>query len=244
MKAGRYFDLVRALPMCDWRAITNEKPFVVISPHPDDESLGTGGLIALARRHHQDATVVLVTDGAGSHPNSRSYPRERLIATRRSEMRQAAQVLGLSCDQIYELDFPDTTAPLAGPDFDTAVLTISNIVAATRAQSLFVTWRFDPHCDHEAAAALAEAVRKRRPYLALWAYPVWGWHLDPSTRIPVQVPEGARLAVAEVLEQKRAAIRAHVSQMTGLISDDPNGFCFTETTLAPFLLPYEYFIRV
>ena len=48
--------------------IVGARPFVVLSPHPDDESLGMGGLIALARRNHQDVSIVAVTDGAGSHP--------------------------------------------------------------------------------------------------------------------------------------------------------------------------------
>jgi hypothetical protein len=54
VKAGRYFDLVSSLPVKDWRELTGEEPFVILSPHPDDESLGTGGLITLARRHMPD----------------------------------------------------------------------------------------------------------------------------------------------------------------------------------------------
>src|SRR5215813_8407340 len=45
--------------------------------------------------------------------------------------------------------------------------------------NLFVTWRHDPHCDHEATAVLAKKVRRRHPKIRLWAYPVWGWHLPP-----------------------------------------------------------------
>jgi LmbE family N-acetylglucosaminyl deacetylase len=99
-------------------------------------------------------------------------------------------------------------------------------------------------CDHEAAAVLAENVRQRHPYLTLWAYPIWGWHLAASAPIPAPAPQGAKLAIDEVMEQKRNAIRAHTSQMTSLIADDPDGFRFTEETLAPFLQPYEYFIEV
>jgi LmbE family N-acetylglucosaminyl deacetylase len=244
VRAGHYFDLVRSLPIGDWRDLTDEKPFVVISPHPDDESLGAGGLIALARRYRQEAVVILLTDGSGSHPKSRDYPRERLIQTRRSELREAAQVLGLTSDHLHELGLPDTAAPTAGPTFDKTAQAISDIITKMQARSLFVTWKFDPHCDHEAAALLAEQVRRQSPDLKLWAYPIWGWHLSPSAQLIAPIPHGIKLAIDQVMEQKRAAIDAHRSQMGSLISDDPNGFCFTDETLKPFLQPYEYFIEV
>ncbi|MDB5654757.1 MAG: LmbE-like protein, partial [Tardiphaga sp.] len=102
----------------------------------------------------------------------------------------------------------------------------------------------DPHCDHEATARMAEAVRRKLPDLKLWAYPIWGWHLDPASSLDRPEPTGFRLDISEHQACKRAAVAAHVSQMTDLIYDDPDGFCFTERTLAPFLGPFEYFIEV
>ena len=244
MNASRYFRQVNALPVKDWRELTDEKPFVVLSPHPDDESLGAGGLIALARRHDRDVAVVLLTDGSKSHPNSQAYPRDRLIATRRSELAEAGRILGLVPDRIFELGFPDAGTPTMGPDFERSVEDVGHILAASGARSLFVTWKHDPHCDHEAAARLAEELRRRHPFLKLWWYPIWGWHLPPSQTVPAPAPEGVRLAIEEVLPQKRAAIEAHVSQLTDLIDDDPDAFRLTTETLAPFLRPYEYYIEV
>jgi LmbE family N-acetylglucosaminyl deacetylase len=244
MNAARYFEHVKMLPVKDWRELTGEQPFVVLSPHPDDESLGAGGLIALARRNHQDITVILVTDGSGSHPGSLIYPRDRLVATRRSEFEEAGRILGLIPNCLHELGFVDAKSPIEGPEFEEAANTVCEIVRKTGAQSLFVTWRHDPHSDHVAAAALAAEVLRRYPYLKLWAYPIWGWHLAPNTTIPAAAPRGLRLAIDEVQTQKRAAIQAHASQVTDLISDDPKGFRFTVETLAPFLGAYEYFIEV
>ena len=244
MIASSFFDLVRNLPIRDWRHLTGEQPFVVLSPHPDDESLGTGGLIALARRHDQDVAVILLTDGSKSHPNSTTYPRERLIATRRSELNAAGHILGVAPERLIELGLPDASAPLDGPDFDLSVERIEAVIASIGARSLFVTWEHDPHCDHEAAAHLAKEIRIRHPQLKLWSYPVWGWHLSPSQTVSAPTPTGLRLAISHVLPQKRAAIEAHISQMTDLIDDDPDGFRFTPETLEPFLRPYEYYIEV
>jgi LmbE family N-acetylglucosaminyl deacetylase len=243
MNLGTYFGLVDALPIGVLRDLT-ERPIVVLSPHPDDESLGTGGLIALAGRRHQDATVISLTDGSGSHPNSRTFPRERLISTRRSELVEAARILGVAPDRIIELGLPDTAAPKSGPDFERAVTRVLQIVTASGADSLFVTWEHDPHCDHEAAACLAKQIRRLIPGLKLWAYPVWGWHISADQPITAPPPAGLRLLIDDVLPVKRAAIAAHASQMTDLIDDDPSGFRFTKAQLAPFLRPFEYYVEV
>ena len=244
MNAGQFLELIDDLPLGDWRTLTGGSPFVVLSPHPDDESLGAGGLIALARQQGTDVAVVLVTDGSMSHPNSHAYPRGRLVATRRAELVEAARILGVAEERLFELGLEDTAVPLEGPAFEKALEAVGSIVMKIGARNLFVTWEHDPHCDHEAAARLARALRQKNPTLRLWFYPVWGWHLPPSQEVVAPAPVGYRLDIKEVLAQKRAAIAAHVSQMTDLIDDDPEGFRFDEKSLAPFLRPLEYFLKV
>jgi len=57
---------------------------LVLAPHPDDEVLGCGGLLALASRDRADARVVVVSDGGMGGD----------AAVREVESRQAAAVLG------------------------------------------------------------------------------------------------------------------------------------------------------
>jgi len=244
LTAGEYLEIIRQLPRGSLRGLTGGEPFVLLSPHPDDESLGAGGMIAAACAAGQRVEVVVVTDGAGSHPRSKRYPRERLVALRQAEVEAAGSLLGLPPDHVTHLMLPDTAAPSEGPMFEAAVNTIVSVCAAAGAGSLFVTWDADPHCDHQATARMAVAVRERLPDIKLWAYPIWGWHLDPAAPLDLPGPHGFRLDISPQQRAKRAAIDAHVSQMINLIDDDPDGFRFTETTLAPFLGPYEYFIEV
>lgn len=244
MQAGDYLALIKQMPLGAVQTLTRDSPFVILSPHPDDETLGAGGLICQACAQGEAANVIVLTDGSGSHPRSKLFPRNRLVALRQTEVETAASLLGLPCKRVHHLGLVDTQAPKSGPAFDSAVNQIMNIVKSTESKSLFVTWGYDPHCDHEAAALLAKAIRRLVPEIMLWAYPVWGWHLHPSSDIPQPEPIGFRLDVSQQLAVKRAAIAAHASQMTALITDDPDGFCFTESTLAPFLAPFEYYIEV
>jgi LmbE family N-acetylglucosaminyl deacetylase len=231
-------------PITTTRALTGGRPFVVLSPHPDDETLGTGGLIAAARTAGQEVDVIVVTDGSGSHPRSKQYPRQRLVDVRYSEVHQAGLALGLEPDRIVFLGLPDTLAPKSGPQFDAAVEETLNVIRRSEAGALFVTWERDPHCDHEASAELARVVRRMSPGLKLWAYPIWGWHIEASADIRQPPPMASRIDISPYRDRKLEAIAAHASQMTDLISDDPEGFRFDKNSLAPCLGQYEYFIEV
>ena len=244
MRVEAFLRALQDMPVTSPRELTAGRPFVVLSPHPDDESLGAGGLIAAACSGGEHVDVVVLTDGAGSHPRSVLYPRERLVALRRAECARAAAHLGLPDGRVTHLDLPDTQAPTSGTAFEQAVERIVGIVDTAGAASAFVTWGRDPHCDHEAAELMARAVRSRRPMLRLWSYPIWGWHLDPAAEVEDPAPCGFRLDISPWLYAKQAAVRAHVSQMTDLISDDPEGFRFDERTIAPFTRSYECFFEV
>ena len=95
MRAEQYFEALRTCPVTTIRELTGGRPFVVLSPHPDDETLGTGGLIAEACTRGQEVDVIVVTDGSGSHPRSKQYPRQRLVDLRYSEVHKAGLALGL-----------------------------------------------------------------------------------------------------------------------------------------------------
>jgi len=47
--------------------LANTQRVVVVSPHPDDEVLACGGLLALHARRGGEVMVVAVTDGEASH---------------------------------------------------------------------------------------------------------------------------------------------------------------------------------
>ena len=244
MNAEAYMRAVRQLPLIAPDVLIGAAPVVVVSPHPDDEALGAGGLIAAARGAGRRVVVVMLTDGSGSHPNSRRYPRDQLIALRKAEALHSARELGLSEADLIHLDLPDGNAPTEGPLFDRTVNALAAVVSDVAAASVMVSGEHDPHGDHQAAALMGRALRARDPRLKLWFYPIWGWHLEGNTPIEAPPPSGYRIDIRPWLAAKHAAIAAHVSQTTNLIDDDPEGFHLDERTLAPFLGPYEYFLEV
>jgi LmbE family N-acetylglucosaminyl deacetylase len=141
------------------------------------------------------------------------------------------------------LGLPDRFVPFEGEEAERAIGAIVDCVREIGTRSLFVSWRHDPHCDHEASYQIARKVQLRVGKVRLFEYVVWGHTLPPSTEVD-SIRSGFRIHIdQEGLEKKRRAIAAHRSQTSDLIYDDPDGFRFTQSGLARFDLPYEFFFE-
>ncbi|HJE22437.1 MAG TPA: PIG-L family deacetylase [Methylorubrum populi] len=243
MRADAFLEAVKALPITDLGTLVPEGGLVVVAPHPDDESLGCGGLIVQALRQGRDVRVVIVSNGCGSHPNSKAYPHDRLRDLREAETGRAMAELGLGAEHIRFLRLPDGGVPSRGPEAEAAADAIADIARESGAGALFVTWKHDPHCDHTASAAIVDLARARLPGVAAYAYPVWGWTLPPEREVG-EAPEGYRLVVSEQSAAKRRAIEAHASQVSGLIEDDPSGFQLEPAMIDRFCGPHEWYIAL
>ncbi len=238
--AGDLRHRFRALPLADLDSVIGGGTVLVLAPHADDELLGCGGLIAACCARCRPPVVAILTDGIGSHPNSRAYPPGRLRAVRKQEARDATTILGLPQDRLHFLGLRDTAAPLVGPEFDGTITALNDLMRANGCDMIAAPWRHDPHCDHEAADAMAR--HAARAGFRLLSYPVWGWTLPADTVLPDAPVQGWRLDIAAYLPAKRRAIAAHASQYGNLIDDDPTGFRLPPELLAVFDRPYEVFL--
>jgi LmbE family N-acetylglucosaminyl deacetylase len=244
MRADAFLEAVKAMPVAPLATLVpGGGGLVVVAPHPDDESLGCGGLIAQAVREGRTVRVVVVSNGCGSHPNSKAYPHDRLRDLREAETVAAMAELGLSSEHVHFLRLPDGGVPSEGADAEAAAERIADIAREAGASALFVTWRHDPHCDHTASAAIAGLAQARLPGIAAYAYPVWGWTLPPEREVG-PAPEGYRLAVEDERTAKRRAVEAHASQVSGLITDDPSGFQLQTAMIDRLCGPYEWYIAL
>ncbi|HEY2594165.1 MAG TPA: PIG-L family deacetylase [Chloroflexota bacterium] len=66
---------------------------LVVAPHPDDETIGAGGVIALHVAAHDDVSIVVVTDGGASRAGG--LERAEMVQLRDQEVRSAARILGV-----------------------------------------------------------------------------------------------------------------------------------------------------
>lgn len=228
----------------EFAALTGlHRSLLVAIPHPDDETLGCGGVLSLAAQRGIRVKPILITDGGASHPGSQDWPRTRVAARRRDEFLQALDVLGITTDPTF-LDLPDAATGALGAGAIARAIEV--LLEAFRTESpdvVLTTWRREPHCDHRFAFELvrnAISLADSRPTLA--EYMVW----TPITGSPADQPAPEETSsvfvdVSTTLATKRHALRCHASQLGELISDDPQGFCLTKNHIASMVGPYERF---
>ena len=223
--------IARAKP-CDVAELSQGAPIVMMAPHPDDESLGCGALLAAAFQS-VGAHVVGVTDGRRSHPNSARYPGDALATLRAQEMVEAVSRLGGGPDDVTMLGCGDSRIP-KGEALQPYAQRVADLCERLGARSLFVSTRADPHQDHVASEALARRVIALSPALALYTYPVWSRYILEADLDPIASAPAYLLPTEPWRETKRSAIEAHRSQRGLIIDDDPDGFVLPEDFVALF----------
>jgi LmbE family N-acetylglucosaminyl deacetylase len=181
---------------------------VVVAPHPDDEVLGAGGLLAATARAGCEQLLVAVTDAKGSHPGSLRWPAEKLGAQRRRESAAALRVLGAEACTVLRLGLDDGGIAAASAELTSA------LAAVIRPADVVVSpWRFDGHPDHEAVGQ-AVAVTARASGACHLEAPIWAWHwaVPGDPRVPWQ--RAAILHLGPFLAwRKSGAVRCFTSQL-------------------------------
>jgi len=229
------------IPLAPEQCVMGFGTTLIVAPHADDESLGCGGTISLLRKYEKTVYVLLLSDGTMSHPNSITYPKEKLRDLREMEMIKACRILDVPEEHIIFGRYPDRNVPRIGDEkFESAVHNISKMLNAIKPQSIFVPWRRDPHPDHQSAFQLIAAADTYNA--KIYEYAIWLKELGQPEDSPANDESMPfRINISSVLSRKQEAISQHRSQITDLINDDPNGFRLSEEMLNQFKVPYETF---
>ncbi|NIZ11265.1 PIG-L deacetylase family protein [Pseudooceanicola sp. HF7] len=227
----------QSAPLAQLAELTGPGAVLVLAPHPDDESLAMGGAIAAASAAGHRVHVAVVTDGALSHPGSRAYPAAALSALRKAEVELAIDILTQGRETPIWLGYPDQGAPDDPGAFSDVETRLRCHLGGVTA--IWTTWNGDPHSDHQKVWRLARWMAEPLD-CGMFACPVWG-----RVQSPVAGASSAglrRFQTTAYREVKARAVAAHASQMTGLITDDPEGFRMPQDLAAHFVAADEIFI--
>ncbi len=214
------------------------RPWLVVAPHPDDETLGCGCTIARARQAGIPVHVIIVTDGGG-HP-AHVTDKAMLIGLRRDEAVKACGVLGVPASHVVFLGVPDGQAPA-----HVAVITarLAEVIDRIDPECVFAPSHLDNHSDHRAvAAAVRDLVRRGPGRAAVYEYPVWFWFPRYLLRAFLfgDVLRLRRISSGTYRDLKQQALACHASQAGAF---DPGDAILTPGFLWRFLRPHEYFFE-
>ncbi len=196
--AAMWDEALRNLPPFRWPGTDR---MVVVSPHPDDETLGVGGLIAMALDRSLPVVVLCVTNGEAA------YSGRDLASVRRGELAEALAFLGEDGSITHHfLDLPD--GGVEGCEIE-----LRNIVRHFLAPGDLVLCPLldDGHSDHAATATAAmEAAHQVGAHVR--CFPIWAWrHHDVSSSALLQ---GEKLTLTRTARRrKQRAIACFQSQI-------------------------------
>jgi LmbE family N-acetylglucosaminyl deacetylase len=199
---------------------------LVIAPHPDDEILGVGGLIARQRLRGTDVVVAAVTDGEKCYPDGVGIGEIRCL-----EQEGALKRLGVERDNIVRLGLPDSAV-----SFNEEELVERLMPLVSRETHVVAPWPGDFHPDHEACGrAATEAAGRVGACLTFYFF--WTWHRG-TTRLIRDLSLHSLPLDFHALRAKAEALLHHRSQLVRESGDQ----ILPDLLLAPARRPYEVFL--
>lgn len=166
---------------------------LIISPHPDDETLGCGGAIIKMLSSSVDVTVVMLTDGNGGGRH------KDISRIRKEEFMKAKSTLGYTTS--FALDYPD--GQLASYQEELGER-IREILFERTPKLILTPYLLDHATDHQSAnIALAQALKSAIPIEpVVGMYEIWTPMANPN----------CYLNITGGYPQKRMAMKCYQSQ--------------------------------
>jgi LmbE family N-acetylglucosaminyl deacetylase len=201
-------------------------PLLIVSPHPDNEVLGAGGLIHSWRQAGRKVTILSLTDGEAAYPHW-----NRLARVRREELKEALQILSPRPLLIVRLGIPDGRIAACASKVRGAIVSL-----AVPGTTIIAPYENDGGPDHN-AAGLTSCEMARDLGLPIVRYPIWTWHHgDPPalTSLPWR-----RFSLSEAAQTAKAEAVTCFTSQTSPYKRRP---IFPDHIIRYFARPYESFL--
>ena len=203
---------------------------LVLAPHPDDETLGAGALIATLRARGVPVTVVAATDGENAY-DTHQDERVALASVRELEQGEALAKLGVPPGAIHRLRLTDSGLHRCEDELTARLMELTQ-----SGTHLIAPWSGDFHPDHEACARAAAAVARAKG-LRLTSYFFWTWHRGEDSLLS-GLPVRRFMPGEAALQAKAQALRCHRSQL----EHDRFDPILPARLLGPAYWPFEVFL--
>lgn len=145
---------------------------LIVAPHPDDEVIGCGGVIARLVDEGNVPHVVVMTGGEGSHRGCCNLPDEELKTARRRLTRTSLSILGVPSENIHELNYPDGEISAENEQTEDLKKLIENL----QPQTVFVPHWGEGWPDHIKTAEIVKKMMSKDT--EVYEYCVWMWYYN------------------------------------------------------------------
>lgn len=131
---------------------------LVFSPHPDDETIGAGGLIYESLRKGAEVKIVLVTDGNKHGLKNKRY----------AEFENSTSILGVKKENLEFLDYPD--GGLQSADKVSLKEKFKKIITDYNPNYVVYPYIEDQHLDHSTTGKVVHEILDNSPKYKSYQY--------------------------------------------------------------------------
>lgn len=181
---------------------------LIISPHPDDEVFGCGGLMKTLIQSGKHVELVVLSKGEAVHKHCCPNDEEHIVFTRAKLTDRANGLLGLSSNQIHRLDFPDGDFVSAENRTD-LITALDELIKEINPTEVFIPHPYENSPDHVSATRIVEAILEDVS-VPIFYYCVWTWYHMPLYKILKLKYKNARLLQVDDRESKNRTIDVYV----------------------------------
>ena len=210
----------------------------IVVAHPDDETIGIGGQLALLA----DVVVVHVTDGAprngGDAVRHGFGTRQAYARARRAELEAAVHLAGVPADALIGLGLPDQEA---GLQLAALARRLADVLGEHRIEVVLTHAYEGGHPDHDATAFAVRAAARLAGVQGVVEMPFYraapeGW-AKQSFMVDPRVPAIAIWLDADARASKQRMMAAHASQAETLAGFDVKVERFRRAPAHDFAVP-------
>ena len=180
---------------------------LIISVHPDDETLGCGGTILKHRKQNDDVCWLILTEASQVLGYSQEF-----LSKRENQINDIAQEYKFN--KTYNLGFP--TTKLHTLDFSELINKISSVIQEVKPEIIYTVNRSDIHTDHQVAAKAIMSCTKsfRNPFIKR----ILMYECISETEIAYPLPENTFVAhvysdISDFLEKKIEIMKKYESEV-------------------------------
>lgn len=146
---------------------------LILAPHPDDETLGCGGLIARLCTEKKTPHIAILTGGGGSLRGRSDISETDVVKARRKLTLDSSKQLGLPEENIHFFDFKDG-------DIDTRpeneMSRLKELIDNLNPDNILVPHNGEGWPDHLAARQIGIELAPKGS--TIWEYCVWMWYYN------------------------------------------------------------------
>ncbi|MCB9151218.1 MAG: PIG-L family deacetylase [Caldilineaceae bacterium] len=139
-----------------------KQPILIVAPHPDDETLGCGGLLGIKSKAGEDVHIAVLSDGsmlfAALFGTGTSPSPQEVSALRKKETERTVSFLGGNSNYLHYFDFLDGTL---SKQVDAVSDRLASLIDELQPAEIYAPDPYEEHPDHAAANMIAKAALKK-----------------------------------------------------------------------------------